>query len=99
MPMHRRTAGHRRIDVQVFLDDAACVAELRRIIHQALARAAFTWAPMPLPIDRVVVGAGSWLSATGRADEYGVAPQGNVNGRGDGNGSLVVVTLGTGRRT
>ena len=54
----RRSHGSRAIDIQVLLDDAACVAELRRIVKRTLARAAQTWSPMRLPIDRVVVGAG-----------------------------------------
>jgi len=56
------------VDVQVHLGDAACVAELEAIVWKTLARAERTWAPLPLPVDRVVIGAG--FPATGRADIY-----------------------------
>jgi hypothetical protein len=62
---HRPLAG---IDVQVHLGDSGCVSELESIIWNTLRRAQQTWAPLPLPLDRVVVGAG--FPATGRADIY-----------------------------
>ena len=64
----RRTAALGQVDVQVHLGDRACVAELESIVWNTLARAQQTWAPLPLPLDRVVVGAG--FPATGRSDIY-----------------------------
>jgi hypothetical protein len=56
------------VDVQVLLGDASCVAELEDVLWQTLDRAAQLWAPLSLPVDRVVVGAG--FPATGKADIY-----------------------------
>ena len=56
------------MEVQVHLGDSGCVHELESIIWKTLRRAQQTWAPLPLPLDRVVVGAG--FPATGRADIY-----------------------------
>src|SRR5207237_8167132 len=64
----RRAAALAHVDVQVHLGDRACVAELESIVWNTLARAEQTWAPLPLPLDRVVIGAG--FPATGRADIY-----------------------------
>jgi hypothetical protein len=64
----RRAKGLGNLDVQVHLGDASCVAELESIVWKTLARAQQTWAPLPLPLDRVVVGAG--FPAAGRADIY-----------------------------
>ena len=64
----RRTAALAHVDVQVHLGDRACVAELESIVWNTLARSQQTWAPLPLPLDRVVIGAG--FPATGRADIY-----------------------------
>jgi hypothetical protein len=64
----RRPKALVHVDVQVHLGDAACVAELESIVWKTLARAQRTWAPLPLPVDRVVVGAG--FPAAGRADIY-----------------------------
>jgi hypothetical protein len=63
-----RPAGLAHVDVQVHLGDRACIAELEAIVWKTLARAERTWAPLPLPVDRVVVGAG--FPAGGRADVY-----------------------------
>jgi hypothetical protein len=78
------------IDVQVHSDDAKQVDEIERSCRAALKRLARTWAPYPLPLDRVEV-----LSSAppfGKTDIYerwvqpspAEAPQ-----------SLVVVSLGT----
>jgi hypothetical protein len=64
----RHGAALRHVDVQVHLGDPACVAELESIVWTTLARAQRTWAPLPLPVDRVVVGA--TFPAGGRADIY-----------------------------
>ena len=61
-----------QIDVQVHLGDRRRVAELKRVVRQTLRRAARTWAPLPLPIDRVVVGVG--FPAGGRVDLYDQFP-------------------------
>ncbi len=63
-----RNAALAGVDVQVHLGDAACVAELESIVWNTLRRAQQTWAPLPLPLDRVVVGAG--FPVSGRADIY-----------------------------
>src|SRR5713101_2637613 len=52
----RRPASLEHVDVQVHLGDDACIAELETIIWTTLARAQRTWAPLALPVDRVVVG-------------------------------------------
>src|SRR4051812_28922382 len=62
---HRPLAG---VDVQVHLGDSRCVSELESIVWNTLRRAQQTWAPLPLPLDRVVLGAG--FPPTGRADVY-----------------------------
>src|SRR5439155_17137971 len=64
----RRNAALTGLDVQVHLGDPRCVAELESIVWRTLRRAQRTWAPLPLPLDRVVVGAG--FPPTGRADIY-----------------------------
>jgi hypothetical protein len=51
----RQPSVRRRVDIQVHLEDANRV-ELS-VIRQTLRRAARTWAPLPLPVDRIVVGA------------------------------------------
>jgi hypothetical protein len=80
-----------RVDIQVLLDDPRCVAQLRRAIARGLACAASTWSPLPLPVHRVVVGAGAAFPPAGRVDVYQGFP-----GRG-GTADLVVVTLGVRR--
>ena len=69
-PSHRRQhpAALEHVEVQVHLGDSACITELEAIVWKTLARAERTWAPLPLPVDRVVVGAG--FPAGGRADIY-----------------------------
>jgi hypothetical protein len=64
----RRPTSLAHVDVQVHLGDAACIAELEKIVWRTLARAERTWRPLALPVDRVVVGAG--FPAAGRADIY-----------------------------
>lgn len=79
------------VDIQIHLDDARCVAELKRVIRQTLRRSARTWAPIPLPVDRVVVGVG--FPSAGKVDLYdrfpGEADHGSAASRG-----LVVISLG-----
>jgi hypothetical protein len=64
----RRSAALAGVDVQVHLGDQACVVELESIVWKTLRRAEKTWAPLPLPLQRVVIGAG--FPAAGRADIY-----------------------------
>ncbi len=83
------------VDVQVHLEDARCVAELKRVIRQTLRRAARTWAPLPLPVHRVVVGVG--YPSAGRVDLYDdfLPSHPRAAGVADGAaGRLVVVSLG-----
>jgi hypothetical protein len=63
-----RPAALAHVDVQVHLGNPACITELEAIVWKTLARAERTWAPLALPVDRVVVGAG--FPASGRADIY-----------------------------
>jgi len=65
-PRHGAPLAH--VDVQVHLGDPGCVAELEAIVWKTLERAQRTWAPLSLPVDRVVVGAA--FPAAGRADIY-----------------------------
>jgi hypothetical protein len=69
-PAHplQRPTGLEHVEVQIHLGDPVCIAELEAIVWKTLARAERTWAPLPLPVDRVVVGAG--FPAGGRADVY-----------------------------
>jgi hypothetical protein len=81
------------LDVQVHLGDSACVAELESIVWKTLRRAQRTWAPLPLPLDRVVVGAG--FPATGRADIYDDFADLTTTSAGDArHRRRVVVSLG-----
>jgi len=92
-PHDPRPATVAHVDVQVHLEDTRSVAELKRVIRQTLRRTACTWAPLPLPIDRVVVGVG--FPATGKVDLYADFPA--HQGGGDhtvASHPLVVVTLG-----
>ena len=82
-----RSPRSAHIDVQVHLEDSRCVAELRRVVRQTVRRAARTWAPLPLPVDRVVVGMA--FPAAGRVDLYERFPDGRGAAR-----PLAVVSLG-----
>jgi hypothetical protein len=81
--------------VQVHLEDPRCIAEVRRTIQRTLERAARTWAPLPLPIDRIVAGTG--FAARGTSNVYQSFPRTlDAAAQGpDGNErQLVVVMLG-----
>jgi hypothetical protein len=82
------------VDVQVHLGDSACVAELEAIVWKTLVRARQTWAPLPLPLDCVVVGAG--FPPGGRADIYEdfLDASGAKKGRQRAGRRRVVVSLG-----
>jgi hypothetical protein len=64
----RRRPALAHVEVQIHLGDQSCIAELERIIWRTLDRAERTWAPLSLPVDRVVVGAS--FPPSGRADIY-----------------------------
>jgi hypothetical protein len=88
---HRSPAPVSRIDIQVHLEDATCVAELKRLIRQTLSRAARTWSPLPLPIHRVVVGVG--FPSGGKIDAYDNFPAADRS-KGAGVQPLVLISLG-----
>jgi hypothetical protein len=89
---HGKPAGIGRIEVQVHLSHRERVRDIERSCRAALRRAARTWAPFPLPLDRVEV-----LSSApplGKIDIY----ERWAPARADDSysaGSLVVVTIGT----
>jgi len=56
------------IDIQIDLEDQRSIATLGRVLRATLRRAVATWAPMVLPVHRIVVGAG--FPAEGKADIY-----------------------------
>src|SRR5262245_1128199 len=85
-----RPATTRHVSVQVLLEDHRRVSELQRTIRHALDTTAATWAPLRLPIDRVVAGVG--LPVRGRVDVYEDFPR-TAPGSDFGVESLVVVTL------
>jgi len=89
---HGKPASTDHVEVQVHLTDRKRVEEIERSCRTALKRAARTWAPFPLRLDRVEV-----LSSApplGKADIYerwvSVQPDAEA-----GAGSLVVISLGT----
>jgi hypothetical protein len=89
---HRSPAPVSRIDIQVHLEDAKCVAELKRVIRQTLSRAARTWSPLPIPIHRVVVGIG--FPSGGKIDVYDNFPAAADQPKSAGAQPLVVISLG-----
>lgn len=84
-----RPASVGRIDIQIHLEDQRCIANLRRVLQSTLRRAAATWAPMVLPVHRVVVGAG--FPVEGKADIYDSFS--GLGGDQDA-GRLIVISLG-----
>jgi len=88
---HGKPASTRNVEVQVHLDDGKRAGEIERSCRSALRRAARTFAPNALPLDRVEV----LLTAPplGKTDIYETW----VGAPGDGKArSLVVVSLGMG---
>jgi hypothetical protein len=79
------------IGIEVHLDDRRCVAEIKAALRATLERSARTWAPHPLPLDRIVVGA--TYPAEGAADIYDdwIEAPGRIKRT---ERSLVVVSLG-----
>src|SRR4051794_25027340 len=86
-----RQASAQQVDIQIHLEDARCVAELRRLIRQTLRRAARTWAPLPLPVDRIVAGVG--YPCSGKVDLYDHFPE-SADQRSERSRRLVVISLG-----
>lgn len=91
-----RPASVNHVDVQILLVDRHCISELNRTLAKTLCRAARIWAPLKLPVDRIVVGAG--FPAEGRADIYedfvGLVGEG-ITAKGDPPATrLVVISLG-----
>jgi len=70
---HARPASIKHVEVQVHLEDARCAVQIHQLLRRTLERAAHTWAPLPLPIDRIVVGVG--FPANGRVDAYADFPR------------------------
>ena len=76
--------------------DRHCIRELNRTLAKTLCRAGRIWAPLKLPVDRIVVGAG--FPAEGRADIYedfvGLVGEG-ITAKGDPPPTrLIVISLG-----
>ena len=90
-----RPASVRHIDVQVHLEDPRYVAVLQHIVQLTLERAARTWAPLPLPIDRIVAGIGFPARGTSSAYENFPRTLEAAEDGSDGTGRpLVVILLG-----
>ncbi len=89
-PRRWRPASTSHVEVQVHLDDRTRAGEIERSCRAALKRAARTWAPHALPLDRVEV-----LSSApplGKADIYERWVEASS---GEQACSLVVVSVGT----
>ncbi len=89
---HGKPASTRHVEVQVHLNDGQRVRAIERACRAALARAARTWAPFPLPLDRVEVI--SSAPPAGKADifEQWITVAGQAE---QGAAALVVVSVGT----
>jgi hypothetical protein len=85
-----RPAATGHVEVQVHLDDCGRARAVERSARAALHRAARTWAPHPLPLDRVEIY--STAPPLGRADIFNdwVVEAGGAWAR-----ALVVVSIGT----
>ncbi len=88
---HGRPTYPNHVEVQVHLSDRRRVAEIEQTCHAALRRAARTWAPRELPLDRVEVLYSA--PSLGKVDLYErwatVAPDAKPDA-----GSLVVISVG-----
>jgi hypothetical protein len=89
---HTRPAPVSHIGIEVHLDDRRCVAEITSALRAALERSARTWAPHPLPLDRIVVGAA--FPPEGTADIYDDWTDAPPRAGKRASHSLVVVSLG-----
>jgi hypothetical protein len=89
---HGKPASIRHVEVQVHLGNRERVNAIEHSCRAALKRAARTWAPFPLPLDRVEIL--SSAPALGKVDIYerwAPAP----TGASPAASSLVVVAIGT----
>jgi hypothetical protein len=89
---HTRPAPVSQIGIEVHLDDRRCVAEITSALRGTLERSARTWAPHPLPLDRIVVGAA--FPPEGTADIYDDWTEVPPRAGKRASHSLVVVSLG-----
>lgn len=86
---HGKAASIAHVEVQIHLDDGKRAAEIERSCTSALRRAARTWAPHSLPLDRVeVLSSAPPLGKTDIYENWFGSP-GDAKAR-----SLVVVSLG-----
>ena len=88
--MHGQPASTAHVQVQVHLNEGGRVHDIERSCRAALGRSARTWAPFPLPLDRVEVIPSA--PPLGKADIFQewIPAQGEA-----GPHSLVVVSIGT----
>jgi hypothetical protein len=82
----------RHIEIQVYLSDGERVRAIERSCRTGLKRAARTWAPFALPLDRVEVIPSA--PPLGKADIFDAWFHGS-SWEGNNAGALVVVSLGT----
>jgi hypothetical protein len=83
-------ASTAHVEVQVHLEDGERARAIERSCRSALKRAARTWAPFPLPLDRIeVISSAPPLGKADIFEEWVTAPE------GAGTDSLVVVSIGT----
>lgn len=89
---HGKAASTGHIPIQVHLNDGRRIREIERSCRNTLKRAARTWAPFSLPLDRVEVI--SSAPPLGKSDifEQWVTTSGHDE---TGTGGLVVVSIGT----
>lgn len=89
---HGKPASTGHIRIQVHLDDGGRVRAIERSCRNTLRRAATTWAPFPLPLDRVeVIPSAPPLGKSDIFEQWVTA-----SGQPDANaGRLVVVSIGT----
>jgi hypothetical protein len=90
---HGKPASTRHIEIQVHLSDGQRVRAIERSCRDALKRAARTWAPFPLPLDRVeVLPPAPPLGKAHIFEQWAV-----TSDRGEPSaGALVIVSIGTG---
>jgi hypothetical protein len=89
---HGKPAGTDRVEVQVHLSQRERVREIERGCRAALGRAARTWAPFPLPLDRVEVLSSAPPLGKVHIYQHWAPARSGVSAE---ERSLVVVSLGT----
>ena len=87
---HGKPASTAQIAIQVHLDDGSRVRAIERSCRDALKRAARTWAPFPLPLDRVEV-----ISSAPPLGKSDIFEQWVASANDGAAGRLVVVSIGT----